>query len=232
MTETETAAARPSMRILIFAAVSLGTVMALVLLLLLVRLNANLDALRGQVAANLDEAAERLQRETDRSAALTADLEETDGRLQRETDRSAALTADLQSASARLGAAAAELEARTIQLATQHSENETLTASLAASGALLEGVTAEKADLEADLEAAARLLANSADAYATLAQAGGSVADLSEAQVWVMAEIAARNCSELRREEQLAAGGEGIEALGPPGAEEGMQGHLGVGPLR
>ena len=40
------------------------------------------------------------------------------------------------------------------------------------------------------------------------------------------------NCSELRREEQLAAGVEGIQALGAPGAEEGIQGHLGVGPLR
>ena len=81
------------MRIAILAAVTLGTVMVFVLLL--VRLNADLDALREQVAADLDEAAEQLQRETDRSRALTADLEETNERLQREADRGAVLTADL-----------------------------------------------------------------------------------------------------------------------------------------
>ena len=188
---------RSSMRIVILAAVTLGTVMVFVLLLL-VRLNADLDALREQVATDLDETAERLQRETDQSRALTADLEETNGQLQREADRSAALTAGLQSASARLEAKAAEtvdlhaeLEARTGQLATERSENETLTASLAASGALLESVTAEKAGLEADLEAAARQLADSADAYVTLAQAGGSVADLNEARDRLVDEIAA-----------------------------------------
>ena len=185
------------MRIVIFAAVTLGTVMVFVLLLL-VRFNADLDALREQVAADLDEAAELLQRETDRSRALAVDLEETDRRLQREVNRSAALTAGLQSASARLAAAAAEtaglraeLNARTGQLATQRSGNETLTASLAASRSLLESVAAEKEDLEADLEAAARELADSADAYTTLAQAGGSVADLNEARDRLMDEMAA-----------------------------------------
>ena len=45
-----------------------------------------------------------------------------------------------------------------------------------------------------------------------------------------------RNCwkgggssSELRRSEELTAGVEWVEVLGPPGAEEGGQGHLGFG---
>ena len=38
-----------------------------------------------------------------------------------------------------------------------------------------------------------------------------------------------RNCSDLRGSEQLAAGGEGVQASCAPGAEDGCQRHLALG---
>ena len=52
---------------------------------------------------------------------------------------------------------------------------------------------------------------------------------VAAAPVSALSDTTASNCSDLRGSEQLAAGGEGVQASCAPGAEDGCQRHLALG---
>ena len=60
----------------------------------------------------------------------------------------------------------------------------------------------------------------------------GNLTRLDDAHAACQAELRTGTCSELRGDEKLAAGDEGVAMLGAPSAEQRSQSHLALGPPR